>query len=110
MESVGQILRKRCEERGVSLRDLSAATRIPIRVLESLHDDRFEDLPAEVFVRGFLRANARALSIPIDDLMSRYTLSRRAAGVALRVEPPPAMPKRKWGAAIALAVLVILFA
>jgi cytoskeletal protein RodZ len=76
-----------------------------------LETDRFDELPGEVFVRGFLRAYARALSMSVDDLLARYTSSRRVARVAL----PPSVsrePRRskKFGVAIGLTVLLIVFA
>lgn len=73
----------------MSLDRLARETRIPIGSLESLENSRFDDLPAEVFVRGYLKAYARAVSISVDDTLARYTLSRRAGCVASLPARPP---------------------
>ena len=64
METPGLILKREREARGLTLLELSKVTRIPEASLEAIENNNFEDLPAEVFVRGFLRNYARQLSIP----------------------------------------------
>lgn len=111
MESVGTFLRKRREARAMSVEEVSRATRIPVASLERLEHDRFDDLPGEVFVRGFLRAYARAVALPVEDVLAMYTASRRVAYVT----PIPVMSpiqkasKRRFGVAIAFVVLLVLF-
>ncbi len=39
----------------MSLAELSRVTRIPVASLEAIESDRFDELPGEVFVRGFLK-------------------------------------------------------
>src|SRR5687767_1994626 len=87
MESIGKYLRKRREARAMSVEEISRATRIPIASLERLENDHFDDLPGEVFVRGFLRAYARAVALPADDVLARYTACRRS----VYVTPLPVM-------------------
>src|SRR5436305_1072202 len=58
MESIGQYLRRHREENAMSMEEVSRATRIPLGNLERLENDHFDDLPGEVFVRGFLKADA----------------------------------------------------
>jgi hypothetical protein len=111
MESIGTYLRRRREELGVSVGELSRATRIPAPTLCRLESDQFDDLPGEVFVRGFLKAYARAVSLPVDDVLARYTSSRRVAWVT----PLPfntaiqRSQNRRFGVAIAFVLLLILF-
>jgi cytoskeletal protein RodZ len=79
--------------------------------LERLENDHFDDLPGEVFVRGFLKAYARAVSIPVDDVLARYTSSRRVAWVTPlpMTSPIQKTQGRRFGVAIAFVVLLILF-
>ena len=95
----------------MSREEVSRATRIPVASLERLESDHFDDLPGEVFVRGFLRAYARALSIPVDDVLARYTSSRRSAWVTPlpMTSPIQKTQGRRFGVAIAFVVLLILF-
>ena len=111
MESIGQYLRRHREERSMSVEEVSRATRIPVNNLERLENDHFDDLPGEVFVRGFLKAYARAVSISVDDVLARYTSSRRVAWVTPlpMTSPIQKTQGRRFGVAIAFVVLLILF-
>jgi cytoskeletal protein RodZ len=111
MESIGQYLRRHREERAMSVEEVSRSTRIPVGNLERLENDHFDDLPGEVFVRGFLKAYARAVAIPVDDVLARYTSSRRVAWVTPlpMTSPIQKTQGRRFGVAIAFVVLLILF-
>jgi cytoskeletal protein RodZ len=111
MESIGQYLRRHREERAMSVEEISRSTRIPVGNLERLENDHFDDLPGEVFVRGFLKAYARAVAIPVDDVLARYTSSRRVAWVTPlpMTSPIQKTQGRRFGVAIAFVVLLILF-
>jgi cytoskeletal protein RodZ len=63
-KSLGQTLRQAREQRGQSLDALAAATRIPSPVLDALERDDFGQLPADVYVRGFVRSYCRAVGLP----------------------------------------------
>src|SRR5690242_292370 len=65
-------LRAYREARGISLDEVARVTKIQIRTLERLEDARFDELPADVFVRGFLRNYARVVGIPADEALGRY--------------------------------------
>lgn len=111
MESIGKYLKKRREARAMSVEEIARATRIPVASIERLENDRFDDLPGEVFVRGFLKAYARAVTLPVEDVLARYTASRRVAYVT----PIPVMSpihkatRNRFGVAIAFVVLLVLF-
>ena len=57
----GEHLKREREMRGVSLEEVSAATRISPRFLEAIENEKWDELPGGVFNRGFIRAD-RALS------------------------------------------------
>jgi len=112
MESIGRYLKTKREAQGMSLEELSRATRIPVASIERLEGDHFDDLPGEVFVRGFLRAYARAVGAPVDDVLARYTSSRRVSWVTplpLAAPTDRRAPQRRVGVAIAFVLLLILF-
>jgi cytoskeletal protein RodZ len=93
---------------------VSRVTRIPVATLEAIEQDHFDDLPGEVFVKGFLKSYAQTIGLLPEDVVARYTASRR---VALVTPLPVASPVhaareghgRRFGVAIALVVLLILF-
>src|SRR3954462_730574 len=111
MESIGQYLRRHREERAMSVEEVSRTTRIPVGNLERIEGDHFDDLPGEVFVRGFLKAYARAVALPIEEVLARYTASRRVAWVTpLPVAAPARRSQgKRVGVAIAFVLLLILF-
>jgi len=111
MTSVGQHLRALREAKRMSLAEVSRTTRVPVPSIERIEADRFDELPGEVFVRGFLRAYARALEVPVDDVLARYTASRRVAWVTPLPLTSPVRParSRRFGVAIAFVLLLILF-
>jgi curved DNA-binding protein CbpA len=59
----GAELRRIREARGVSLRHIASVTKIGMRFLEYLEEDRFAFLPAPVYLRGFLQEYARLVGI-----------------------------------------------
>lgn len=111
MDSIGRYLKRTREARAMSVEEISRATRIPVTSIERIEADHFDDLPGEVFARGFLKAYARAVALPVDDVLARYTASRR---VALVTPLPISAPARRsqgkrFGVAIAFVLLLILF-
>jgi cytoskeletal protein RodZ len=85
--TVGQRLRAARVERGLTQRDLATVTRIPAATIECLENDRFDEIHAEVFVRGFLRSCARELRVDADELLEQY---RRQCGTPPLAAPAPA--------------------
>jgi curved DNA-binding protein CbpA len=73
----GADLRRIREARGLSLRHIATVTKIGKRFLEYVEEDRFEFLPAPVYLRGFLQAYAKLVGIDprraADAYMSRLT-------------------------------------
>lgn len=112
MDTVGQLLRRQRLERRMSVEEISRATRMPMSSVERIEADRFDELPGEVFVRGFLKSYARAVGLLPDDVLARYTASRRVAFVTpLPLTNAVARPARgrRYGVALAFVLLLILF-
>jgi cytoskeletal protein RodZ len=111
MEPVGQYLRRHREEAQMSVEEISRSTRVPMDSVTRIEADQFDELPGEVFVRGFLKAYARAVGLAPDEVLARYTASRRVAWVTplpISTSPRPAR-SRRFGVAIAFVLLLILF-
>lgn len=110
MESIGHYLRRERELRQVSIEELAQTTRIPLKMLLRIEEDRFEDLPGEVFARGFIKSYARALGIDSEPLLATYGNGRvkeEAPAPITAITPPER--GRRFGIAIALVILLILF-
>jgi hypothetical protein len=112
-ETLGQYLRRHRELRGINSAELSRITRISSASIEAIESDRFDELPGEVFVRGFLKAYAQAINLLPAEVLARYTSSRRVAFVTpLPMQTPLQVAKgedgRRFGVAIAFVLLLIL--
>ncbi len=109
MESLGRYLKKERELRQISVAEVAQTTRIPVRILEQIEGDAVESLPADVFIRGYLRAYARAVSLDEGDVLSRYQSKPEPEVPASLPAAYAPEPGRRFGIAIALVILLILF-
>lgn len=107
---IGEYLRRERELRAVSLEEIAQTTRIPLKVLRDLENDRPEALPSDVFVRGFLRSYSRALGLDDVQVVARFDSGRAPAPRPTAITTLVANEKgRRFGLAIAVVVLLILF-
>jgi cytoskeleton protein RodZ len=91
----GEHLKREREMRGVSLEEISAATRISTRFLEALENERWEQLPGGIFNRGFIRAVAHFLGLDEESLVAEYALATDdKPSVAVWAAGPA--PTRTW--------------
>ncbi len=72
MSSLGPYLRGLREAKGMSLDDIARSTRVGRRHLEALETDTFGELPAPVFVKGFIRAYCEFLDSSAEEALGLY--------------------------------------
>lgn len=72
-ETLGSYLRQERLRRNLSLEKLAEATRINISVLQALEADDHHTLPAEAFVRGFIKICATHLDLETDHALALYS-------------------------------------
>ena len=108
---VGQTLRHERELRGISMEEIARTTRIPMHTLRSMESDAWGDLPGDVFARGFLRSYAQALGLDPRPLLARYDALCEESDEEMSAMPAVAPQERgrRFGIAIALVVLLVLF-
>lgn len=112
----GSSLRAARELREMSQGDLFRHTKIPLRSLDALESGRFADLPADVFVRGFVRSYARVVGLPPEPTVMAYLESVRSKPDDLAFGgAAPALPQRSSSSSpdgarvsITLAVLILV--
>lgn len=68
----GQYLRQERLKKKIALEEIAAATGIRLSILTALEEDNRENLPAEVFVRGFIRIYANYLTLNADECLTLY--------------------------------------
>jgi transcriptional regulator with XRE-family HTH domain len=92
---VGSVLRAARLKRGLSLEAVAQQTRISKRFLEALEEDRFDEFPAFVYMRGFLKGYCEHLDLPFAELWAKIQPAaapetpRPALNSASAVQPTP---------------------
>jgi cytoskeleton protein RodZ len=72
MASLGQELKRERELRGISLREIADSTRINLRFLQALEEDRLDVIPGAFFVRAILRSYAKSIGIDEHQVLNKY--------------------------------------
>jgi cytoskeleton protein RodZ len=72
LPTVGRALAERRHERGLDLADIARETRIPLRHLAALEEDRHGQLPALAYSTGFVRTYAGLLGLNADQLVRQF--------------------------------------
>ena len=111
--TVGQRLRAAREQKGLSLEDIAAQTRIPQRHLESIENAQWENLPAPTYTTGFAKSYAAAVGLDRteigDQLREEMGGQRFASSEAQVFEPAdPARTMPKWLVLSAAAAVILL--
>lgn len=119
-QPVGERLRAARERHGMSLAEIGARTRVPLRHLEAIEESNYGALPSPTYAVGFVRAYARAVG------EDEVTLARDVRAEALKapratpqyqpyeVADPTRVPSRGLviaaaGLALAIVVLAVLY-
>ena len=72
VDITGALLREVREKMGVELREISERTKVGMGYLTAIEDERFERLPAPVYVRGFLVEYCKMLGIDVARALETY--------------------------------------
>jgi cytoskeletal protein RodZ len=112
----GNYLRAERELRQIPLSEVAAATKIPLHTLQCLEGGEWDNLPADVFVKGFIRSYAKHLGLAPEEAFSRYTEIQRQRAEANRqpVAPVSEEPlllgvgKRRFGLALFVIIILII--
>jgi cytoskeletal protein RodZ len=105
----GTFLREERERRQVSLSEISQSTKVSVSSLKLIEAGNLDDLPPDVFVRGFIRSYAKSLGIPsseplglLDQVLSERRRSAEipAAGLRGTGMPGSMMGMTKWNPAV----------
>lgn len=113
--TVGERLRAAREEKGLSLEEVAAQTRIPQRHLESLEVADWSKLPAPTYTIGFAKSYASAVGLDRSDIGDQLRAEMGGARTSVAdsevfeaADPARAMPKWLVLGAIAAVLLLIL--
>jgi cytoskeleton protein RodZ len=115
-------LRQARETRGLSMAQVAASTKIPVRQLAALEAEEYDALPGGIFVRGHIRAAAKAVGLDPADLTEHYQEETRPSPVAatpvlvedpgprlrMAAEPDERKPKGHLVAAVVILLSIVL--
>jgi cytoskeletal protein RodZ len=72
MASLGQDLKRERELRGISLKEISSSTKISLRFLQALEEDRLDILPGSFFIKAILKNYAKFIGLEEDYVLNKY--------------------------------------
>lgn len=109
MFEIGTSLREARLRHGVDLVEAERATKIRSKYLRALEADQFELLPAQTYVKGFLRSYAEFLGLDgqlyVDEYNSRYSASEEEAPLRSRGSTARADAQRRMESSVLLVTL-----
>jgi hypothetical protein len=79
--------------RGITLEQISQATKIGVRSLEAIETGEFRRLPGGIYATSYIRQYARAIDYPEDDILDLY----RRHMAAQATTPRPARSENLHG-------------
>lgn len=117
--SVGQTLAEARAQRGLSVEDVSAATRIRGGLIRAIENDDFGPCGGDVYARGHIRSISRTLGIDAAPLIAEFDAAHTVESpvIAPATTPPEtdrqalAHSERRspnWAAAMVVALLVVI--
>jgi cytoskeletal protein RodZ len=113
--SVGRALRQARTAAGLTVDDVSNATRVRIAIVQAIESDDFTPCGGDVYARGHIRTLAKAVHLDPDPLIAQYDAEHGG-----RPAPTPAAPlfeaerirpERRgpnWTAAMVAAIVVVI--
>ncbi|MDQ1747747.1 MAG: cytoskeleton protein RodZ [Frankiaceae bacterium] len=114
--SVGADLARARDERGLSVEDVSSATRIRAGLIRAIEADQFEPCGGAVYARGHIRSIARAVGTDPEPLVAEFDRTHVEEPAPVPVPNQPTDPdlaaradrrRPNWTGAMAAALLVI---
>jgi cytoskeletal protein RodZ len=115
MASLGQDLKRERELRGISLREIADTTRISLKFLQALEDDRMEFMPGGFFIRAILRSYAKSVGLDEHQVLNKYEEMRLfdeqlQYQEARRAARPTGLPGRRKMLLLLIAAMAVIAA
>jgi cytoskeleton protein RodZ len=103
-------------QQGLSLDEVANRMHLSASILEALEDNEFEEITAPIFVKGYLRAYSRIVSLDEDDMIDQYIHFYSEADPPISSiskttsELSAADPRIKWTTYIVVLIIAVLLA
>lgn len=118
MAGEGQMLQAAREEKQWSFTDTEEITKINVRYIQALEEEKYEILPGTTYVKGYLRTYAKQLGLNPDEISALYNSSAtpepipvlESPNILVKVRPLWVRPALLGSMAVLAIVLVIAIA
>jgi cytoskeleton protein RodZ len=109
---IGNSLREARSRRAVDINQAEVATKIRAKYLRALEDERFEQLPSQTYVKGFLRTYADYLGLDgqlyVDEFNSRFVAGVSSDPRPRRSSVRPERRTRKIETSVVLLAVAVV--
>lgn len=113
MDNIGQSLKERRMEKGLTIAEIANETRIRKRYLEAMENEEWDIIPGRVYLKGFLRTYCRRLDLDeasfLDALDNTFKPTPVQDKIPEKIELP-GRPKKKIGLIFSIVALFLLLA
>jgi hypothetical protein len=92
-ESLGEKMAKKRIALGYDIKDAEKATRIRAKYIEAIENGKYEKLPPDVFVRGFIKNYASFLKLDTNKVLANYEKERGLVENMRKAQAGPPMVK-----------------
>ena len=114
-KTAGEKLREAREAQGLSLAEIAARTRVPVRQLEAIEADNYAALPSITYSVGFAKAYARAVDLDevaiareVRSASDQPSAARRTEYEAYAIDEPARVPSRGLAIGTLIAAVLLL--
>lgn len=113
----GEHLRRRRESMGLTHADVAAHLNLRISIIEAIEENNYKHVPKLVFARGYLRAYAKLLGLPGNEIIEAFNKleypenpSELPASPLRAGQKKPLKKEHSLIPWIALVILIVIFA
>ncbi|GBG54805.1 XRE family transcriptional regulator [Sporomusaceae bacterium FL31] len=82
MQTVGELLRSEREKKGLSIKDVEAATSIRALYINAIEESDYKIVPGEVYLKGFIRNYANFLGLSGPNMVDLYRQQQQTTASA----------------------------
>jgi len=109
-EDFGSYLKHERELRGVALEDIADKTKIHLKYLEALENNLYDDLPGEVFVKGYIKSYAKSIGSDVEEIVNAYddSIGRERRQMLMDAHSSKIKPKSAAKPALGLVFFALL--
>jgi cytoskeletal protein RodZ len=69
---MSSILKQKREELNLAISDISSVIRVRAHLLEAIENDIYDDMPLEIYTRGYIKVYAKYLGVPYGQAVAPY--------------------------------------